>query len=155
MWYCCEFALILQDSSEIEEESTLLTRPVWDLVRVASASTRQQTRLVTRPHRHTGTRPASDLVRVVSERSRNIAFRKQKSAGGISGWKLKKKAVFLFQKEARQGRARKELERTKRKLGERRRSEKAKVGLRISFSIAPIMISPLYLSFCCIKNMLE
>src|ERR1039458_540605 len=22
MWYCCEFALILQDSSEIEEEST-------------------------------------------------------------------------------------------------------------------------------------
>jgi hypothetical protein len=66
-----------------------------------------------------------------------------------------KRLLSCSRSQARQGRAREGLERTQRRLGERKRSKKAKVGLRISFSIALIMISPLYLSFCCIRNMFE
>ena len=152
MWYCCEFALILQDSSEIEEESTIIDttsmRPCTG--RISLYSTADTTHDSTsQTHRNT-TRvsPCTGRVRNVPETERfgnrlNLGFGALKDAFLVPEGRLDR------------GEQEKGLEEAKERLGERKRSEKAKVGLRISFYIAFIMISHLYLSFCCIENMLE
>jgi hypothetical protein len=152
MWYCCEFALILQDSSEIEEESTIIdtTRMRPCTGRISLYSTADTTHDSTsQTHRNT-TRvsPCTGRVRIVPETER-FGNRLNLGIGALKG------GFSCSRRQARQGRARERLERSKRRLGERKRSEKAKVGLRISFSIARIMISPLYLSFYCFENMFE
>jgi hypothetical protein len=74
MWYCCEFALILQDSSEIEEESTNLdtTRMSPCTGRISLYSTADTTHDSTsQTHRNT-TRvsPCTGRVRNVPETER-------------------------------------------------------------------------------------
>ena len=74
MWYCCEFALILQDSSEIEEESTNIdtTRMRPCTGRISLYSTADTTGDSTsQTHRHT-TRvsPCTGRVRNVPETER-------------------------------------------------------------------------------------
>src|SRR5664279_3975699 len=74
MWYCCEFALILQDSSEIEEETTLLdtTRMRSCTGHISLYSTADTTGDSTsQTHRHT-TRvsPCTGRVRNVPETER-------------------------------------------------------------------------------------
>ena len=89
MWYCCEFALILQDSSEIEEESTLFdtTRKKPCTGRISLYSTADTTGDSTsQTHRHT-TRvsPCTGRVRNVPETERfgnrlNLGFEALKGA---------------------------------------------------------------------------
>ena len=74
MWYCCEFALILQDSSEIEEESTNLdtTRMSPCTGRISLYSTADTTHDSTsQTHRNT-TRviPCTGRVSIVPETER-------------------------------------------------------------------------------------
>ena len=74
MWYCCEFALILQDSSEIEEESTNIdtTRMRPCTGRISLYSTADTTGDSTsQTHKHT-TRvsPCTGRVRNVPETER-------------------------------------------------------------------------------------
>ena len=95
--------------------------------------------------------PCQPLYGSCQERSRNRAFREQIES---RDWSLKR-CISCSRRQVRLGRAGEKLGRAKERLGEEKRSEKAKVGLRISFSIAHIMISPLYLSFYCIRNMFE
>src|ERR1035438_253165 len=152
MWYCCEFALILQDSSEIEEESTYIDttrmRPCTGRIGLYSTadtthdSTSQTHRNTTRVSHCTG------RVSIVPETER-FGNSLNLGIGALKG------AFSCSRRQVRLGRAGEKLERAKERLGEEKRSEKAKVGLRISFSIAHIMISPLYLSFYCIRNMFE
>ena len=150
MWYCCEFALILQDSSEIEEESTNIdtTRMRPCTGRISLYSTADST---SQTHRNT-TRvsPCTGRVRNVPETER-FGNRLNLGIGALKG------CLSCSRRQARQGRTGEELGRAKERLGERKRSEKAKVGLRISFSITSIMISPLYLYLYlyCIRNMFE
>ena len=89
MWYCCEFALILQDSSEIEEESTNIdtTRMIPCTGRISLYSTADTTGDSTsQTHRHT-TRvsPCTGRVRNVPETERfgnrlNLGFEALKGA---------------------------------------------------------------------------
>ena len=154
MWYCCEFALILQDSSEIEEESTFWHDP-YDILY------RSHQPLLDSRHDwwlDLSDTQAHDLCQTLYGSCRNVP-----ETGRFGNRDLQvesqvgryKRQFACSRRQARQGRARERLERAKGRLGERKRSEKAKVGLRISFNIAFIMISPLYLYLCCIRNMFE
>ena len=152
MWYCCEFALILQDSSEIEEESTNIDttrmRPCTGRISLYSTadttadSTSQTHRNTTRVSHCTG------RVSIVPETER-FGNSLNLGIGALKGAFLAPEGMLDGGEHLRSEK------RAKERLGERKRSEKAKVGLRISFSIAHIMISPLYLSFYCIRNMFE
>src|ERR1017187_5874158 len=101
MWYCCEFALILQDSSEIEEESTNLDttcmRPCTG--RISLYSTADTTHDSTsKTHRNTTrARPCTGRVREDPEKER-FGNRLNLGIGALKG------CFSCSRKEARQGR---------------------------------------------------
>src|SRR5664279_1772499 len=121
MWYCCEFALILQDSSEIEEESTNLdtTRMIPCTGRISLYSTADTTGDSTsQTHRNT-TRvsPCTGRVRNVPETER-FGNRLNLGIGALKG------GLSCSRSQARHGRARKRFWRSKRKAW--RKEEKQK-----------------------------
>ena len=121
MWYCCEFALILQDSSEIEEESTNIdtTRMRPCTGRINLYSTADTTGDSTsQTHRHT-TRvsPCTGRVRNVPETER---FGNRLNLG----FEALKRCLSCSRRQARQERARERLGRSEGKAW--RKEEKRK-----------------------------